>query len=372
MFRNKLLLTILAVMLVFGMSFTSFADPVVVPGGPFMSGNEPPLLDAFSSYEQLSRTLEGIERRSRGTMELSVIGESNEGRNIYMAKIGDGDIPVFIHTQQHGNEPHGTEAALQIIQDLAMSGNPTFREIRENLTVYIVPRVNPDGHEVYWRFNVDPDAPPRSISEGFWTAAAGGGWDINRYHWIDWTNSDLYANHPQDYPENPVPEAQALVDAFLDTEPIWIVDWHNQGSYVSPDGKNVTSSIMWPNHPDVPEDAVDLSKQLSVAMMDEMNQYGFSEVTRYPGSAIPNIARNAYGLEGVGSVLVEIRGGIDQKSSGMLVKHSYHMMKVMLQQTADGSLFEIDGSRIDTELPERGSWIPSTGPNEEELEEAIE
>ncbi len=367
MYKRVLCLLACALMFLLLVSGLAFAGPYVTPGGPFLTEptTQDDFLDAFTDYEQLVNRIEQIEQTSNGRVKFEVIGQSNQGRDIFMGVVGEGDKNVLIHTQQHGNEPHGTEAALRLLQDLGSSGCPTFRQIREELTVHIVPRLNPDGSEpdVFHRFNVDPDAPARNTAEGFWTSWwEGVGWDINRYHWFDWEDSDLYANHPDDYPENPVPEAQALIDATKEVMPEWTIDFHNQGSYSSPDGKMVTSSIMWPNHPDVPEDAVNLSKQLCVAMMDQMNQYGYAEVTRYPGSAIPNIARNAYGLEGLGSVLVEIRGGIGHKSIGMLVQHSYEQMVVMLEKTADGSLYELDPDRIDEELPERGTTIGSYGP----------
>lgn len=364
--KKKCLYVMLIFALVMSVALPVLAEADIKPGGPWITGTQEVKLEGFHNYEQLVRRLNQIEQSSGGGVELEVIGQSNLGRDIFMAKAGSGDKAVLIFTQQHGNEPHGTEAALNLLQDLGSSGRPEFRQIREELTVYIVPRLNPDGAEpdVFWRFNIDPAAPPRNISEGFWTSAWGGGWDINRYHWTDWTKSDLYANHPDTYPENPVPEAQAMVDAFLRVQPIWIIDVHNQGSFKSPDGKSVTSSIMWPNHPDVSEEAVNLSKQLCVAMMDQMNQYGYAEVTRYPGSAIPNIARNAYGLEGVGSVLIEIRA-IGQKSIGMLNKHTYEQLYVMLEKTADGSLFELDPNRIDAELPERGRSYRKVLPAEE-------
>ena len=106
-------------------------------------------------------------------------------------------IAVMIITQQHGNEVMTTEAALRMIQFLSTGSNKAM-DILDYLYVLIVPRVNPDGAELYQRYNVDPDAPARNTSEGFYTSwTAGVGWDINRYHWVtDWTLSTLYQNHP--------------------------------------------------------------------------------------------------------------------------------------------------------------------------------
>ena len=125
-----------------------------------------------------------------------------------------------------------------------------------------------------------------------------------------------------------------------------MVDIHGQGTYVTDEGENVTSSMLWPTNEDAAAVA-DLSKQLCVVMMDQMSQYGYATVNLYPGGTEPGIARNAYGIEGAGSVLVEIKGGIGQKSVGMLVKHTVEQMMAILEATADGSLYDADPDRVD-------------------------
>jgi murein tripeptide amidase MpaA len=81
-------------------------------------------------------------------VELEVIGYTNEGRNVYPAKIGDPDNDaVMITTQQHGNEVMTTEAALKLIQFLSTGSNKAMK-ILDELYVLIVPRVNPDGAEM--------------------------------------------------------------------------------------------------------------------------------------------------------------------------------------------------------------------------------
>lgn len=336
---------------------SALAESDITPGGPWITDNQNVSLKRLNDYPQLVKKLEQIEKTSKGWIELEVIGQTNEGRAIYLAKIGDpAKDAVMIITQQHGNEVMTTEAALRMIQFLSTGSNKAM-EILDELYVLIVPRVNPDGAEMYWRYNVDPDAPARNTSEGFYTSSTAGiGWDINRYHWVtDWTLSTLYQNHPAEYPENPVPEAVAVIDAFNAYAPLWIADFHHQGTYVTDEGDSVTSSILWPRNEEVEEEVVDLSKQLCVVIFDYMQQYGYSTVTLYPGGTYAGIARNGYGLAGAGSILVELKGGIGQKQSGMIIKHAYEQMWSILQATADGSLYGVDPDRSD-EIPPRGSW----------------
>ena len=216
-------------------------------------------------------------------------------------------------------------------------------------------------------YNYDPTAPDRDTSKYLYTDG-GVGWDINRYHFSDWTDSPLYAWYMTDpdaypFPENPVPESVAVMNAFQKYQPIWIVDFHGQGTYVTDEGENVTSSMLWPTNEGA-ADVVDLSKQLCVVMMDQMSQYGYATVNLYPGGTEPGIARNAYGIEGSGSVLVEMKGGIGQKSNGMLVKHAVEQMMAILEATADGSLYMADPDRVEELDIGRTSYykqIPANG-----------
>ena len=338
----------------------------ITPGGPWITDNQNVSLERLNDYPQLVKRLKQIEKTAKGLVELEVIGDTNGGRNVYLAKIGDpGNDAVMIITQQHGNEAMTTEAALKLIQFLS-TGSSKAMEILDYLYVLIVPRVNPDGAEMYWRYNVDPDAPARNTSDGFYTSyTAGEGWDINRYHWVtDWTLSTLYQNYPADYPENPVPEAVAVINAFNAYQPLWIADFHHQGTYVTDDGDRVTSSILWPRHPDVAAEVVDLSKQLCMVIYDYMQQYGYSTITLYPGGTYAGIGRNGYGLAGAGSILVELKGGIGQKQSGMIIKHAYEQMWSILQATADGSLYTVDPGRSDEIPTDRNYYYKDLPPEE--------
>ncbi|BBO68138.1 hypothetical protein DSCA_20680 [Desulfosarcina alkanivorans] len=386
---NNRLVTVLAffitVSIVFCEVSSVFAKTDIVPGGPWITDNQNVNLSRLSSYDELVKRLHQIEKSSKGLIELEVIGLTNYDRNVYMAKVGDPSrTPVMIMTQQHGNEPMTTEAALKVLKELG-TGSKNVQGILDELYVLIIVRVNPEGSELFTRGNADFTAPPRDSrscfdSDGNVDPALidqGRGvysttyvdpdgnlfsnYDINRYHWEDWSQSDQILCNPGlpgrhfDPDLCPVPEAVAVIEAFKNYRPIWMADFHHQGTYVTDDGENVTSSILWPRNENVIEEFVDLSKQLCVKIYDHMQQFGFATITLYPGGTFAGIARNAYGLAGAGSILVELKGGIGQKQSGMIIKHAYEQMWSILEATADGSLYEIDPTRSD-EIPPRGTY----------------
>jgi murein tripeptide amidase MpaA len=314
------------------------ANADTTPNGPWVTPEQEISMARMHSNEQLVEALHRLERR--GAVELEVIGQSNEGRDLYLASVGHGPREVFYMTQQHGNEVHATEAALQVLRTLSGNGAEA-RKIRDEITLRIAVRVNPDGTERFWRQNYDPDN-----SGPF--HAAGRGFDINRYH------------DPNMAPEdNPVPEAAAVRRAYDKYQPEIVVDYHNQGTYVTDDGDMVTMSVFWPNNPGVDAAVVDRSKQVAVQIFDAVSPKGHATVTRYPGGTDGVIARNAYGLMGSASVLVETRGqvtAIGQKSGGMLIRQVYDAMYDLAVAAADGSLEAIDPNRADSDIiTDRGS-----------------
>ncbi|PTX61825.1 zinc carboxypeptidase [Melghirimyces profundicolus] len=332
---KKTLLLLLALLL---MAAPVYAGPSSVPNGPWLKDTQNMKLERLHNYEELVKRLQQIEQNSHGNLELETIGKSNEQRDIYLAKVGSGSKKVMYITQQHGNEPLTTEAALQMLDRLSSSNHPDIEKIRQEVTLSVIVRANPDGTERFWRYNYDPDANPEYGS-------AGKGYDINRYH------------DPALSPgENPVPESAAIRRAYDKYQPDLVVDYHHQGTYVDEDGKMIKTSVFWPSHPDVSRDAIKLSKQTSVLIYDTLEHYGFANVSQYPGGNYQAIARNAYGLLGSGSVLVELRGGIGQKSSGMLIRTAYASMFSVLESVAEETLKEVDPSRADA-IPERGEYI---------------
>jgi hypothetical protein len=200
----------------------------------------------------------------------------------------------------------------------------------------------------------------------------GRGYDINRYHsFLDEADIDPYVGGP-----NPVPEALAMRLLFDERQPLIVIDFHHQGSYVDPEGDLITGSTLWPNATSTAEalgvldrfeQAVELAKQVVAVMVTELDPYGYANITRYPGTTTPGIARNAYGLLGAGSVLFEMRGGIGVKSNGYITQTAYNAAKAVVVALADGSLFDADIAIADS-LPDRGPGIGAPNEDEEHTE----
>lgn len=339
---RQFLTAALAVGLLATSATAATADPQTRPNGPWVQDSQQVRLERLHTYTEMVTELRRIAQRSQGRLTLETVGRSNEGRDLYLAKIGTGPVKVLYITQQHGNEPLGTEAALQLLARLARGGSG-WDEVLRRVTLLVIPKVNPDGSERFQRQNHDPDC-----SGAF--CLPGVGFDVNRWH------------DPAVAPEdNPVPEAAAVQRTAIKYQPSYVVDFHHQGSYVSEDGDLITGSIFWPNHPDAPAAAVRLSKQMCALIYDTLMHYGFAEISQYPGTLPRGIARNSYGIRGAGSVLVELRGDIGQKSSGMLVRTAYATMSALLEGVAEGTVQTQDPAAADA-IPLRGD--PVDNPHE--------
>ncbi len=136
-------------------------------------GGFPTLDEAISYMDSLQQLFPFLM-----TERLS-IGQSLEGRDIWMVKISDNpeqdeDEPeYFINSLTHAREPMGLEASLRFMSHLCdnYGSDPVITDLVDNREFYFVPIVNPDGYE----YN-------RQISPN-----GGGLWRKNRRDNDDWS-----------------------------------------------------------------------------------------------------------------------------------------------------------------------------------------
>jgi hypothetical protein len=93
-------------------------------------------------------------------IETFLLGQSMEGRDIRMLKIGTGKRNILMWSQMHGDEPTATMALFDMINFLIDTTvwHEWKKPLLDELSIYIIPMLNPDGAEVYKRRNsVDID-----------------------------------------------------------------------------------------------------------------------------------------------------------------------------------------------------------------------
>ncbi|MCA1655353.1 MAG: peptidase M14, partial [Pseudonocardiaceae bacterium] len=245
-------------------------------------------VDPRPTNEALGAQLKALAQRSHGRIEVRGIGATNEGRPVWAARVGHGPVRIQYVTQQHGNEPLGTPAAVEFLRTVGVPNTFWHRWLLSRVTVDLVVRANPDGHVRDWRYNYDPTAVPEFGEQGK-------GYDINRYH-----NPSLAPD------DNPATEAGHIQRAYAEFRPHIAIDYHMQDRYLDGNGREITASLLWPTHPDVTPALVDAAKQVTVVAQQTIDHLAGGNVSLYPGGDYEGIARNAYGLRGSASVLLEL------------------------------------------------------------------
>lgn len=225
-----------------------------------------------------------------------------DGRPLHLFHFGTDDrggvaVPAsrptaYVVCSQHGNEPAGREAGLQLIRDLAFTGDPALLALLRRSSVIITPTANPDGRARDARGN-------------------GRGVDINRDH-LNLTTE----------------EARALAEAGNLHKPYLVVDHHEYGP-----GQPVLYDddvlYLWPRNlnvdPQVRAGAkafcLDYVKADCEAAGFTADEYGLAKVgpnygplvtplgmptgVQTAGDSDDGIARNAAGLRNTMGVLVE-------------------------------------------------------------------
>ena len=362
-----------------GAAFAQTEQPTI-PAGPYGDNDS---LSSLRSYEQLVSAVQKSVHASQGVATFHwAKWTSNNGRRVPYVVIGNGPTAALIIAQQHGDEMETSDSAVALIRTL-VNGSAESKLIRERLTVVVVPRVNVEGFDGEvtnatgtqippWRENWDPRFTVNPLPAFY---SRGRGYDINRYHAfrpecpldnpnypnittgvVSCETEDLTtiinSNPPAPYDltkGNPVPEAKNirwLNDLY---RPVVALDMHHQGTRVH-DGKMVTASTLWPTalataqrlfttNTDPTalarfEQGVAMAKRVVVIIAQKLAQYPYADLSRYPGGTEPGISRNAYGLLGSGSVLLELRGGIGTKSGGYIQKIGYHASLAIVQELA--------------------------------------
>ena len=190
--------------------------------------------DAYPSYDLFVQMMYQFQTDYPELCKVENIGNSNDGREILVAKISDNvneeeDEPEFLYTaQMHGNEIMTYVLMLRFI-DYFLSNYGTNAEITElvdNIEIYINPLANPDGTYAGGNTNVSnstrSNADGKDLNRGFPYADSGEeyystephevglfktfaqnhhfvmsanihtGYEVVNYPWDIWTTNDPY------------------------------------------------------------------------------------------------------------------------------------------------------------------------------------
>ena len=260
--------------------FTAGAPALADATFPSPEGNTN--IASITTYADLIAELERIEKTSRFGVDVFTLAEagtevstSEQGRDLYVATVGDGDEHVWLQGRIHGNEPYGTESLLAVLKEMGTNGSPDWTLLRETYTFHVIPMYNPDGSELNIRQTILQDGSEQRI-------------DLNR----DWGVGKFAAA-----------ESEAFYEYWTMVDPAFAVDIHHQGlkrEYGTGDEVTLSLGISLapggPTLPSVEGGAYDvLTRQMHVHVYDELQQAGYVNMDRYQVG---------------GSLEIDIKGGV--------------------------------------------------------------
>lgn len=79
------------------------------------------------------------------------LGNSVQGKAINLYQIGKGSKKILMWSQMHGNESTTTKALLDALKEITN----VKKHLLQNVSIYFIPMLNPDGAEVYTRVNAN-------------------------------------------------------------------------------------------------------------------------------------------------------------------------------------------------------------------------
>jgi len=216
--------------------------------------------------------------KSHGNFKFEFAGKSVLGRDLNLISLGKGKTRIFLWSQMHGNESTATMALMDIFN--FFKDTSTLNELKEtilnNLTLYFLPMVNPDGTELFQRENI------YNI-------------DINR---------DAIALQ--------TPEGRILMESFKKIEPAFSFNLHDQSILYSAGntGNPATLSFLAPayNYEKSLDSTREDSMKVIGVMYKTLSKYINGCIARYSDEFEPRAYGDMFQSLGSSTILIESGG----------------------------------------------------------------
>ncbi len=295
--------------------------------------------DLYHSYESFKeKSLENrrfkhsdivplIEQlKNKNIFKLDKVGKSIEGRDIYLISLGTGKTKVFLWSQMHGDEPTATTALFDIF-NLFLDDNafPEWKKfLLSNLSIYIIPMVNPDGAEEFQR---------RNIVEI----------DLNR-----------------DVARLQTPEAKILKNVFDSLKADFGFNLHDQGrDYSVGNSFNPASISFLAPSPDY-EKSLTAPREKAMKLIGNMtsvlNEFIPGHIAKYSDDYEPRAFGDNFTKWGTGVVLLESGGWRGDREKQFLRKINYIAILSALNSIASGSFVNTELSIYDS-IPQNEKFM---------------
>ncbi len=280
------------------------------------------LYNGYENYKESTITTKRIRHsiivplinrhKENPLFEISTAGVSPQGREIYLISAGTGKTRIFMWSQMHGDEPTATMAIFDMLNFLSANDhlNNYRQKILENVTIYFMPMVNPDGAELFKRRN--------SFDI-----------DINR-----------------DASRNTTPEARTLNDIFLYLKADFGFNLHDQSIYTAAGRTHRSAAISFLAPAINYEKNVDSVRLNAMHLISELysmlQEYIPGHIGRYDDGYEPRAFGDNFQKMGTSTILVETGGWRNDPEKQFLRKINFILLSSAILSIADQSYKKTD------------------------------
>ena len=184
---------------------------------------------------------------------LEVIGQSVEGRHLYAARLGRGEVELFLEASMHAREWLPTPLLMKMLEDYAHHasygyefGGYDVAAMLEQVSFWFIPMVNPDGVTLVLEGTgaIESRELVAQIRQRTRSAANFRDWksnirgvDLNRNFPTRWSslvnvNNAPAASHYKGPEPLSEPESRAMVEFTLERMPSMVISYHQRGEVI--------------------------------------------------------------------------------------------------------------------------------------------
>jgi len=262
------------------------------------------ITDRRFKHEDIVRIITALPER----FHAKVVGQSIEGRDIYLLRLGDGPKKVLLWSQMHGDETTATQALIDIFNFFRADDrfNDLRQQILDECTLYFIPLLNPDGAERFQRRNAL-------------------GIDLNR-----------------DALRLQCPESRILKAVRDSTEADWGFNLHDQNRYYSAGAGNEQTaaiSFLAPayNYEKDVNQIRERAMQLIGVLNDMVQHYLPGQVGKYSDAFEPRAFGDNIQKWGTSTILIETGGLAGDRNKQELRRINFLMLMRAFESIADDS-----------------------------------
>lgn len=258
-------------------------------------------------HKQVAALIEKLPDRGFKVQEM---GQSYQGRPIYLVSIGKGMKSVLLWSQMHGDEATATMALFDIFNYISQQKPETIQPLLDRVTLHFIPMLNPDGAELF----------QRRTSQGI---------DMNR-----------------DALSLECPESKLLKQIRDHLQPDFGFNLHDQSTYytVGTTEKPATISFLAPAYneeKDINEKRGDAMKVIAV-MNDALQEVIPGQVGKYDDTHEPRAFGDNIQKWGTRTILVESGGYAQDPEKQYIRQLNFMAILVAFDAIASGNYQEED------------------------------